>query len=155
MTGLVLTSSEETRPWSSSPLIVSRDSFRPWTWAGRSIAYSGRCLYIYNQRTLTSPDTWSCPTLGLACVLMLRPISPELLFSIDILFYPLTCLCKDFMASPLWLVLVLGLYKEDYLQILNVCPFDYTAFAVSGKVGILQTDLNIPVCGCYNSNWPS
>ena len=29
------------------------------------------------QRTLTPPDTWSCPTLGLACVLMLRPISPE------------------------------------------------------------------------------
>ena len=34
-----------------------------------------------------------------------------------------------------WL-LVLGLYKEDYLQILNVCPFDNTAFVVSGKVGI-------------------
>ena len=34
-----------------------------------------------------------------------------------------------------WL-LVLGLYKEDYLQILNVCPFDNTAFAVSGMVGI-------------------
>ena len=31
------------------------------------------------QRTLTPPDTWSCPTLGLACVLMSRPISPELL----------------------------------------------------------------------------
>ena len=30
------------------------------------------------QRTLTPPDTWSCPTLGIACVLMLRPISPEL-----------------------------------------------------------------------------
>ena len=30
------------------------------------------------QRTLTPPDTWSCPTLGLACVLMSRPISPEL-----------------------------------------------------------------------------
>ena len=29
------------------------------------------------QRTLTPPDTWSCPTLGLACVLMSRPISPE------------------------------------------------------------------------------
>ena len=28
------------------------------------------------QRTLTLPDTWSCPTLGLACVLMSRPISP-------------------------------------------------------------------------------
>ena len=26
-------------------------------------------------------------------------------------------------------------HKEDYL-FLNVCPFDYTAFAVSGKVGI-------------------
>ena len=30
------------------------------------------------QRTLTPPDTWSCPTFGLARVLMLRPISPEL-----------------------------------------------------------------------------
>ena len=35
------------------------------------------------QRTLTPPDTWSCPTLGLACVLMSRPISPELVFSPD------------------------------------------------------------------------
>ena len=32
-----------------------------------------------------------------------------------------------------WL-LVLSLYKEDYLQFLNVCPFDYTAVAGSGKV---------------------
>ena len=30
------------------------------------------------QGTLTPPDTWSCPTLGLACVLMSKPISPEL-----------------------------------------------------------------------------
>ena len=27
-------------------------------------------------------------------------------------------------------------YKEDHLQILNVSPFDYTAFAVSGNVEI-------------------
>ena len=33
MTGLVQTSSEETSPRSCSPLIVSRDSFGPWTWA--------------------------------------------------------------------------------------------------------------------------
>ena len=33
------------------------------------------------QRTLTPPDPWSCPTLGLACVLMSRPISPELVLS--------------------------------------------------------------------------
>ena len=29
------------------------------------------------QKTLTPPDTWSCPTLGLACVLMSIPISPR------------------------------------------------------------------------------
>ena len=35
------------------------------------------------QRTLTPPDTWSCPTLGLAYVLMLRPVSPGLVLSPD------------------------------------------------------------------------
>ena len=35
------------------------------------------------QRTLTPPDTWSCPTLGLACVLMSRPISPQLVLFPD------------------------------------------------------------------------
>ena len=35
------------------------------------------------QRTLTLPHTWSCPTLGLAGVLMLRPISPELVLFPD------------------------------------------------------------------------
>ena len=35
------------------------------------------------QRALTPPDTWFCPTLGLACVLMSRPISPELVLSPD------------------------------------------------------------------------
>ena len=35
------------------------------------------------QRTLTPPDTWSCPTLGLSCVLISRPISLELVLSPD------------------------------------------------------------------------
>ena len=35
------------------------------------------------QGTLTPPKTWSCPTLGLACVLMSRPISPELVLFPD------------------------------------------------------------------------
>ena len=35
------------------------------------------------QRTLTTPDTCSCPTLGLASVLMLRPISLELVLFPD------------------------------------------------------------------------
>ena len=41
------------------------------------------------QRTLTPPDTWSCPTFGTACILMLRPISPK-----DVLF-------PDFLFSKL------------------------------------------------------
>ena len=37
----------------------------------------------------------------------------------------------------MFVLLVYGLYKEDYLQFfLNVSPFDYTAFSVSGKVRI-------------------
>ena len=40
----------------------------------RTYATSAACQH----RTLTSPDNWSCPTLGLACVLMSRLISPEL-----------------------------------------------------------------------------
>ena len=35
------------------------------------------------QRTLTPPDTWSCPTLWIASFLMLRPISPELVLFPD------------------------------------------------------------------------
>ena len=40
----------------------------------RKFAMGAAC----KQRTLTPPDTWSCPTFELACVLMLIPISPEL-----------------------------------------------------------------------------
>ena len=39
---------------------------------------------LCRQGTLTPPDTWSCPTLGLACVLMSRPFSPELVLSPDL-----------------------------------------------------------------------
>ena len=35
------------------------------------------------QRTLTHSDTWSCPCLGHACVLMSRPISPEIVLFPD------------------------------------------------------------------------
>ena len=45
----------------------------------RTFATGAAC----RQRTLTSPDTWSCPTLGLACVLMSSPISPEPVLSPD------------------------------------------------------------------------
>ena len=45
----------------------------------RTFAMGAAC----QQRTLSPPDTWSCPTVGLARVLMLRPISPELVLSPD------------------------------------------------------------------------
>ena len=45
----------------------------------RTFATGAAC----QQRTLTPPDTWSCPTLGLASVLMLRPITPELVLFLD------------------------------------------------------------------------
>ena len=45
----------------------------------RTFATGAAC----QQRTLTPPDTWSCPTLGLAIVLMLRPISHELVLFLD------------------------------------------------------------------------
>ena len=45
----------------------------------RTFATGAAC----QQRTLTPPDTWSCPTLGLAWVLMSRPISPELVLFPD------------------------------------------------------------------------
>ena len=48
-------------------------------WFHRTSATGVAC----RQGTLTPPDTWSCPTLGLACVLMSRPISPELVLSLD------------------------------------------------------------------------
>ena len=45
----------------------------------RTFATGAAC----QQRTLTPPDTWSCPILGLASVLMLRLISPELVLFPD------------------------------------------------------------------------
>ena len=44
------------------------------------------------------------------------------------------CLPHFYDLSAFGWLLVLSLYKEVYLQILNVCPFDCTAVAVSGKV---------------------
>ena len=40
-------------------------------------------------------------------------------------------------TAELGYVCLNGLYKEDYLLFVkNVRPFDYTAFAASGKVGL-------------------
>ena len=98
MTGLVQTSSEATRSWSSSPLIVSRDSFSHQTWArfqpgGAKPALFG-CHYIY-----------FCYIIFIIYALRL----------------------SIFMTSSLGVAV--GLLS------INVCSFDYTAVAGSGKVG--------------------
>ena len=52
-----------------------------WIWfylIMRSFHKTFATIAACQQRMLTSPDTWSCHILGLASVLMLRPISPEL-----------------------------------------------------------------------------
>ena len=42
-----------------------------------------------------------------------------------------------FMTSPLWLAVgPQSIQGGLFTKFLNVCPFDYKAFAVSGKVGI-------------------
>ena len=54
------------------------------------------------QRTLTPPDNWSCPTWGLASVLMLRPISPELVLFPNIpryFYFALNCNAKMIFCS--------------------------------------------------------
>ena len=40
----------------------------------------------WQQRSLTPPETWSCPTLGLSSVLILRPTTPELVLFPDFEF---------------------------------------------------------------------
>ena len=62
-----------------------------------------------------------------------------------------------FFTTVLWFLrfgwlLVLSLYKDDYLHIfnwlidLNVCPFDYTAVVVSGEV-----EVRLMLIGCLKS----
>ena len=69
---------------------MARDmTFLSWPFTEFDITnkgFHGACAtgVACRQGTLTPPNTWSCPTLGLACVLMSRPISPELVLSPDL-----------------------------------------------------------------------
>ena len=49
------------------------------------------------------------------------------------------------MNSPPDMLLVLGLYMEVNLYFLNVCPFDCTTIAGSGKVEPINLRLTKPV----------
>ena len=84
--------------WTSLPNLTFYHIMRGFH---RTLATGAAC----QQRTLTPPDTWSCPTLGLACVLMSRPISPELV------------LFQDFWVSniPRYFSFTLKYIKLDFI----------------------------------------
>ena len=78
------------------------------------------------------------------------------LYIFDILFYHLTCLCNTFYD----LSALVGCWSSAFIRktiyiFLNVCRFEYTAFAVSGEVGIPYTGLTTPFGGYRYPNWPS
>ena len=53
-----------------------------------------------------------------------------------IYIYYLCCLCIDFYDLSAWCGCWFVVYIRRFIyKFLNICPFDYTAVAVSGKVG--------------------
>ena len=62
----------------------------------RTFATGAAC----QQRKLAPPDTWSCTTLGLACVLMSRPISPELVSGLMSFEHPSVLLFCFYWINP-------------------------------------------------------
>ena len=102
--------------WSLSPLIVSRDSFILWTWTHVQTARNAAYLY-------------GCP------------------YTFLIYYYITTCVC---VTHFFYLSALVGCWssvsiRSTFYKILNVCPFDYTAVAVSGKVERSKTGLTTPV----------
>ena len=51
------------------------------------------------QRTLTPPNTWSCPIWDFAFVLMLRPFFPELVIYMDLLSFEHPSVLLFFLRS--------------------------------------------------------
>ena len=108
MTGFVQTSKEETRPRSSSSLIVSQDSFSLWT----------RAHFQTDGSLPTVADVFTY-----FWITVLSPLRIVKWFLWHLRFS--------------WLLL-LGFIRRIIYTCLNVCHFDITSFAVSEKVGILQ-----------------
>ena len=103
---------EGSRSSSSYPLIVSPDSFSSlWLLVGTPSVLGPE---LVSRR---AEHSHSCGCLYIYLIYC---------------FYHLPCLCNNFYG----LSALVGFYKDDYLQFLNVYHFHYTAFAVSGKVGI-------------------
>ena len=103
---ITLLQPEATGSWSPSPLIVSWDSFSLWTWARVQTARSTACFN-------------GCP------------------YSIFLVYYYIAIYV--FVPHFFYLSALVGCWssvskRRIIYTFLNVCPFDYTAVAVSGKV---------------------
>ena len=78
----------------------------------RTFATGAAC----QQRTLTPPDTWSCPVLGLACVLMSRPISPELVLFPDFLSFEhpsVLLLCSSLLRTCQFCIQLQAIFIQE------------------------------------------
>ena len=95
------------------------------------------------QRTLTPPDTWSSPTLGLASVLMLRPITPELVLFPDFwvsnipryfcfFFAPCYQLTNRVLIDSWWILF----FKLD--ETLNICLEMVSLFPPSPSLNLFR-----------------
>ena len=91
------------------------------------------------QRTLTPPDTWSCPTLGLACVLMSRPISPELFLSPDLW---ISNTPRYFSFAPLNIIpVVWSLYSKLFSLNFKLCFLKFKDHSLNFKLYTLNFKL--------------
>ena len=108
------------------------------------------------QRTLTPPDTWSCPTLGLACVLMSRPVSPELVLSPTFEFRtPLgtSLLLLPFLFNKCMFGYVNGYCCKKFYFITNkgnrvhLISFNYISLYMLAIAGYLKQGLCLVVFG--------
>ena len=106
----------------------------------RTFAIGGAC----QQRTLTPLDTWSCPTLGLACVLMWIAISPELvLFCLGLSSFehPIVLLFY-FLQLLILLRLCHKLYFIWYCECLNFCRVPIFMVFLAGPIHEIQYQQN-------------
>ena len=100
------------------------------------------------QGTLTPPYTWSCPTFGLANVLIMRPIYPELVlfpgfffwvsnipryfwFALDIVF--LHVCVNDFI--PFWTCICSTCWDQSFSELVVILP-DYALRISLGSFSI-------------------
>ena len=132
--------------WPFYSLVHNALSVAVWL-TRRSGLYDGPCLNLLRRdRVLIPVHYWllvrTSSAFGPELAYRLRVAQSTSMdvprFGFDIILYYYICFCTIFLW-PLrfsWL-LVLSFYNEDYVQILNVCPFDYTAVAFDGTVGNL------------------